>query len=139
MTKQKILTILKELTNHDFIEITTRGNSAIESALSILRFEFAITATEKAVNGLILFEIANAFNFRSFRYPVYKLPFFANRYLVYASLASITATIAIIYSPLNAVFGTSPISIYYWILALVSSLFIIFVFDILKIRKFFEE
>ena len=106
--------------------------------LKVLNQDLSVARTTALVT-LILFEIANAFNFRSFRYPVYKLPFFANRYLVYASLASITATIAIIYSPLNAVFGTSPISIYYWILALVSSLFIIFVFDILKIRKFFEE
>ena len=81
---------------------------------------------------LIFFEIANSFNFRSFRTPVHRLPFFANKYLVYASAISVLATIAIVYSPLNAVFQTTPISLYYWMLALVVSLSVVFVFDSLK-------
>ncbi|MBU0470506.1 MAG: aminotransferase class I/II-fold pyridoxal phosphate-dependent enzyme [Nanoarchaeota archaeon] len=36
MIKEEIIKKLKHLTRHDFIEITTRGNTAIESALSIL-------------------------------------------------------------------------------------------------------
>ncbi len=35
-TKTAIISILKKLTNHDYIEIVTRGNSAISSALSIV-------------------------------------------------------------------------------------------------------
>jgi hypothetical protein len=36
MAKQKIISILRSLTNHQFIELTTRGNSAIKSALKIV-------------------------------------------------------------------------------------------------------
>jgi len=35
MTKQKIKSILRDLTKHDYIGITTRGNSAIKTALSV--------------------------------------------------------------------------------------------------------
>jgi len=37
MTKQKIISLLKELTNHDYIEITLRGNAAITAALSVVK------------------------------------------------------------------------------------------------------
>jgi len=36
MTKQKIISTLKDLTKHQFVELTTRGNSAIKSALKIV-------------------------------------------------------------------------------------------------------
>jgi len=36
MAKQKIISILRSLTKHQFIELTTRGNSAIKSALKIV-------------------------------------------------------------------------------------------------------
>ena len=86
-----------------------------------------------ALITLIFFQIANAFNFRSFRYPVFKLPFFANKFLVYASIVSILATIAIVYTPLNKVFETAPISISGWIFAVVVSLSIVVVLDVLKV------
>jgi hypothetical protein len=40
--------------------------------------------------------------------------------------------LAIIYSPLNKVFETAPISLFNFFMAFVASLSIIFVFDILK-------
>ena len=92
-----------------------------------------ITARTAALITLIFFEIANAFNFRSFRYPVYKLPLFANKYLVYASILSILATISIIYTPLNIIFETVPIGWSYWAFALATSLLIIIPFDIIKV------
>ena len=36
MSKQKIISVLRELTKHDYLEIVTRGNSAISSALAII-------------------------------------------------------------------------------------------------------
>jgi len=98
------------------------------------------TARTTGLLVLILFEIANAFNFRSFKMPVYKTPLFFNKYLVYASAASILLTSLIIYSPLNSIFETVPIGIYNVIVASLVSLSVIIVFDILKIlnkkRKF---
>lgn len=84
---------------------------------------------------LILFEISNAFNFRSLTKPFYKLAFNNNPYLIYASIISILATIAIVYIPfLNKIFETSPISRYYRIIWFILSLSIIFIFDILKTK-----
>ncbi|MFH0700866.1 MAG: cation-transporting P-type ATPase [Candidatus Woesearchaeota archaeon] len=93
------------------------------------------TARTVALVTLIFFEIANAFNFRSFRTPVHKLPLFANKYLVYASAASILATLLIIYTPLNKIFETTPVAWYYFAIAALMSLTVIIVFDIWKAIK----
>ncbi|MFH0829558.1 MAG: cation-transporting P-type ATPase [Candidatus Aenigmatarchaeota archaeon] len=100
--------------------------------LNVLGKDLA-TARTTALVTLILFEIANAFNFRSFRHPVCRLNLFANKYLIYASIASIMATALVVYTPLNAVFGTVPISPYYWLLAAGASLSVIIAFDVLKV------
>ena len=92
------------------------------------------TARSMALLTLICFEISNAFNFRSFRYPVHKLPFLTNKYLVYASAISILATIAIIHLPFfNNIFHTVPLNIFHWIFAILISLLVILAFDIFKI------
>ena len=98
----------------------------------ILNQDISVARTTALVT-LIFFEIANAFNFRSFKYPVYKLPLFANKYLIYASAISILATVLIIYTPLNTIFETVPISLSYWIFAFVTALSVIVIFDVLKI------
>jgi len=91
---------------------------------------------------MIFFAITNAFNFRSFRKGVLNRSPFTNKYLVYASIISVLATILIIYSPLNKVFEIAPISLFNFFMAFVASLSIIFVFDILKKinnkKKFFD-
>lgn len=97
--------------------------------------ESVSVARTSALITLILFEILNAFNFRSLRYPVHKLPPFANKYLVYASIASILATIAIVYTPLNVIFETTPISLFYWIIAAATASSVVVVFDSLKSLK----
>jgi len=109
--------------------IVTLG--AFYFTLNVLKQNIAIARTVALVT-LIFFEIANAFNFRSFRYPVHKLPVFANKYLVYASIAAILATLLIIYSPLNKIFETVPIAWYYFVAAALISLTTIIVFDIWK-------
>ncbi len=94
------------------------------------------TARTTALATLILFEIANAYNFRSFRHQVHKSSLFSNKYLIYASIASIIATLAIIYTPLNAVFETTgKITPLNWAMAFIVCLTVIFVFDALKAVK----
>jgi P-type Ca2+ transporter type 2C len=92
--------------------------------------------------SLILLEIANAFNFRSFRKGVLNRPLFTNKYLVYASIISLLATILIIYTPLSKIFSTVSIGWANWLIAIISALLIILLFDILKIinkkKKFFK-
>ncbi len=109
--------------------IVTLG--AFYITLNVLKQDVT-TARTVALVTLIFFEIANAFNFRSFRYPVHKLPLFANKYLAYASVASILATLLIIYTPLNRIFETIPIAWYYFAFAALISLSVIIVFDVWK-------
>lgn len=85
-----------------------------------------------ALVTLIILEISNAFNFRSFKKLVYRSSIRDNKYLVYASIVSLLATIMIVYSPLNVAFSTVPISIYYWIAAVALAALIVVSVDILK-------
>ncbi len=98
---------------------------------SILGESLEIARTSALVS-LIIFEIANAFNFRSFRKGVLNRSPFVNRYLFIAGIISILLTILIIHSPLNSIFQTVPLSAYYWMIALIPAISIIFVFDLLK-------
>ncbi|MCX8190162.1 MAG: cation-transporting P-type ATPase [Candidatus Diapherotrites archaeon] len=91
-----------------------------------------VMARTAALVTLIIFEIANAFNFRSLRYGFYELPLFANKHLVYASFASIMATILIVYTPLNRPFETTPLPIFYWGLGALLSISVIVAIDIMK-------
>lgn len=95
-----------------------------------------------ALVTLICLEIASAFNFRSFRKGVLNRSWLVNPYLVYASLFSILATLAILYTPLNKIFETVPLGVEGFIMPLSASLLLIVVFDILKYvnnkRKFLE-
>ena len=99
--------------------------------LEVLHQDIAIARTVGLVT-LIFFEIANAFNFRSFRHPVHKLDIFANKYLVYASVASVLATLLVVYTLLNKIFETAHIAWYYFAGAALISLTTIIVFDIWK-------
>lgn len=91
-----------------------------------------------ALVTLVFMEIASAYNFRSFRTPFYKLPFFSNKYLAIASFFSLVATAIIVYTPVNSVFGTAPIGWHYWLIGFYLSIIIIVTFDAIKIlnKKF---
>jgi hypothetical protein len=79
-----------------------------------------------------MFEIAATFNFRSLRKGVFERSLFVNKYLVYASILSILATIIIIYTPANKIFGTTPLSFNDWLAASVIAFIMIAFFDIFK-------
>ncbi len=82
---------------------------------------------------LILFEIFNAFNFRSFRFGVYQSAIMSNKYLVYASAASIAATAFVIYGPLSSIFGVVPLPAEYWVIALGAALSVVVAYDIIRV------
>jgi Ca2+-transporting ATPase len=98
---------------------------------NILNQEF-IYARTTALLTLILLEVANAYNFVSFRHKVSFKSLRVNKYLFYASIVSITATLFVIYSPLNKIFGTAPIGAADWIISILAALLIIIIFNILK-------
>jgi len=85
-----------------------------------------------ALATLILLEIAGAFNFRSFRQGVFNRSPFVNKYLVYASIISILATLAIVYTPLNRIFSTAPIKLTGWLIPIGTAIILILIFDFMK-------
>ncbi|RLJ00831.1 MAG: cation transporter [Candidatus Aenigmatarchaeota archaeon] len=93
------------------------------------------TARTMALVTLILFEIANAFNFRSYRTPVFKASLFTNKYLVYASGLAIFAILLILYTPLNIMFETVPLNPGNWVIASLTAFSLIVIFDFLKLMN----
>jgi P-type Ca2+ transporter type 2C len=98
---------------------------------NILKLGAAHAATT-ALLTLIMLQIIGAFVFRSFRKGVLTRSLLVNKYLFYASLVSITATLIIIYTPLNKAFETIPLSSIEWIVALSIGFLFVLIFDILK-------
>jgi len=94
--------------------------------------ESADYARTTALLSLILIEIAHAFSFRSFRKRVKISNFLRNKWLVIASLISLGATILIIYTPLNKIFGTVPASIHSWLIGILFGVLMIILLNILK-------
>ena len=85
-----------------------------------------------ALFSLIGLEIVAAFSFRSFRKGTLTRSPLVNPYLFYASLISLIATIAIVYTPLNRLFETVPLQLDGILIVLIISLIFIIITDILK-------
>lgn len=91
-------------------------------------------ARTQALVTLILIEIGTAFTFRSLRKRVLNRSPFINKYLFMASVISILATILIVYwAPAASVFETVPIKIDSWILAIMTALVLVVIYDIGKV------
>jgi Ca2+-transporting ATPase len=99
-------------------------------------------ARTMALATLIGIELAGAYNFISYRKAVSLKLLKANKYLVYASLISIAATLAVIYTPLNKILQTVPLALSDWAFVMILSFSIIIMFNILKFannrRRFFD-
>lgn len=83
--------------------------------------------------ALIFLELANAFNFRSFRKTFYNHSLFSNKYLVGTTIISVILTVAVVMTPANKVFELSPLSLGNWLWLGGVSLIAIVVMDIWKI------
>ena len=72
-------------------------------------------ARTMAFTGLIVFELYNVLNFRSFRYPLHQIGFFSNPALLYAIVGSIALQVLVVYVPiLQGFFGTTPLTLADW-------------------------
>jgi Ca2+-transporting ATPase len=81
-----------------------------------------------------MIEIGIAFTFRSLRKLVFTRSPFVNKYLFMASVVSIVATIIIVYwAPARSVFETVPISLNSWVIAVLTALILVVIFDIGKV------
>jgi len=99
---------------------------------NIIQFPPEVARTTVLVS-MVMVQIANAYNFRSFRYRVIGRGLLVNKYLFFASLVSITATLAIVYyAPLGKMFETNALGVESWLIAMGAALSIVVFFDILK-------
>ncbi len=84
---------------------------------------------------MVTFEWFNAFNARSDEFTTFKLGIWRNRWLILAILVSILLQLAVIYIPmLRVAFGTVPLSIEKWGIAVLAG---VSLFLLEEIRKIF--
>ncbi|MBS3141382.1 HAD-IC family P-type ATPase [Candidatus Woesearchaeota archaeon] len=82
---------------------------------------------------LIFFQVFNAFSFRSFRKTIFHIDIFKNKWLLGASLISISSLFIISYTPLNKIFGVIPLAFTHWFYPILMALSIIIIADIIKL------
>ena len=91
-------------------------------------------------SGLVVFELYNVLNFRSFRFPLHGIGFFSNPALLYTILGSLVLQALVVYVPVFQIFlGTAPLTLAdWWVLALFG-LPILLAGEIYKIFRTREE
>ena len=68
-----------------------------------------------AFTGLIVFEMINVFNFRSLRFPMWRVGYFTNRYVLAAVAGSLLIQAGVVYLPFMRHFlRTAPLSLEEW-------------------------
>ena len=93
-------------------------------------------ARTMAFSGLILFELYNVLNFRSFRYPLHRIGFFSNPVLLYAILGSLALQVLVVYVPVFQTFlGTAPLTLADWGLLALLGLPVLLVGEAYKILR----
>lgn len=101
-------------------------------SFNVIQFPPEVARTTVLVS-MILTQVANAYNFRSFRYRVLNRGIFVNKYLFGASVLSFIATLLIVYVPfLRTMFETTALGIESWLIAGGAVLAITVLFDICK-------
>lgn len=110
------------------------GLGVFYTAIQILHYSLP-EARSVALFTLVGLEIVHAFNMRSFRHPIHQSNFLSNQWLAVASIISILATLLVIYSPLNELFGLAPIAMELLLYAGLAALSIGIIFDVWKVRS----
>jgi P-type Ca2+ transporter type 2C len=136
------------LNKNNVILLVFTGSLMLFFVLGVYFFTFNILgkthqyAQTSALFALIGFELVSGFNFRSFRKGVFNRSLIVNPYLFYASVISLAATLAIIYTPLNKIFETIPLKLDQIFIVIILCLVFVAIFDLLKFinnkKKFFD-
>jgi Ca2+-transporting ATPase len=72
-------------------------------------------ARTMAFTGLIVFELYNVLNFRSFRFPLHRIGILSNPTLILAIFGSLALQAVVVYVPVfNAFLGTAPLALADW-------------------------
>ena len=97
-------------------------------------------ARTMAFTGLIIFEMYNVLNFRSFRFPLHRIGFFSNPTLILAILGSLGLQALVVYVPILQEFlGTAPLTLADWGLLFLLGLPILLAGEIYKILRLRSE
>ncbi len=122
--------------------IITLGGLMAFSSLTVYYIVFNVmgesvdVARTSALVTIILLEIVNAYTFRSFRKNVLTRSPFINKYLVVATILSITAMMIILYTPARTVFSTAPLGLQIWILPVIAGIILLCLQDSIKSLPF---
>jgi Ca2+-transporting ATPase len=93
-----------------------------------------LEARTQLLTAMILIELAIALSSRSYKYPVFKVGVFKNKYLWYAILSSFALQLFILYTPgIQQIFGVHAPEPFDWVIA---ALFAGIVFAALEIGKY---
>ncbi|MBD3203398.1 calcium-translocating P-type ATPase, SERCA-type [Candidatus Woesearchaeota archaeon] len=92
-----------------------------------------IYASTVAFTTLMMLQMFNVLNAKSQRESVLNKEMFSNKYLWFAIMTSIILQLVVIYTPLNAIFGTVPLGLKDWILITIVSSSVLFVGELLKL------
>jgi Ca2+-transporting ATPase len=93
-------------------------------------------ARTMAFTGLVIFELYNVLNFRSFRFPLHRIGFFTNPTLLLAILGTLALQALVVYVPILQVFlGTAPLALADWGLLALLGLPILLVGEAYKIIR----
>lgn len=89
---------------------------------SIFNGEGIVIAQTKAFIVIAMFELYQAFSCRSVNYPLSRVGFFKNKWLILSVLISLLAVISVVYIPaLQKVFNTAALGIYEFLLLILMS------------------
>jgi Ca2+-transporting ATPase len=96
----------------------------------------AVKAQTMAFTTIVMFEMFNAFNFRSLDRSLFSVGVFKNRWLWAAVASSVALQLAVIYVPfLQPAFGTVPLSALDWLKVLGVSCLILVAVELKKLMK----
>jgi P-type Ca2+ transporter type 2C len=126
------------LDGRSIVRIIVLGSVMVAGTLSVYIFFLNHTgwnvelSRSIALLTLILFVVANSYNFRSLHTLSLKTNPWSNKYLVYSTIITLAGAIIITSPPLNKIFETVPMGKNYWMMAVIISFSVILISDLLK-------
>lgn len=100
--------------------------------------ESLIKAQTMAFTSLIIFEKFQSFSWRSLDRPVLG-ELFRNKWLIYATLLTLSLQIVILYTPLNQIFKVMPLNLFDWGIIIGLALLVFLSREMLRINKNYSK
>ena len=117
------------------------GFTATACVLVLFSFglnESIIKAQTMAFTSLIVFEKFQSFSWRSLDVPILK-EIFRNKWLVYATLLTLSLQMVILYTPLNQIFKVMPLNAFEWAIIIGLGLIVFLAREALRWKKTKKE